>query len=144
MRKNFGLAALMAVALSASASAAAERLQYDLAFGTTNPCSGSIVSAPGTVKIAVTARNDGTYNVGFEFRGTGTDTAGGDYRVRFGGDASFAVLSSPFVFPFDGSFTGKKGAPSFDLSGLVQVFVDGAGVPTGAFIGADGFFCTAD
>jgi len=142
MRKGIGFFVLLAVALSASASAAGpEKLIYDLALGTTNPCNGSLASAPGTVKITVQARNDGTWDVKFGFRGDGTDDVGGAYRAVVDGAQTFGVLEPQLSFGFAGSFIGKQGTPTFNLSGQIDVLVDGNGVPYDAFIGADTFAC---
>jgi len=129
MKKSFGLIGLLVVALSASASAGPDKLEFDLSFISPNECDATrTVNSQDIAKVTVSLRSDSTIDVKFRYMGTGLDDLGGEYRVRAEGDATFTSLAAPQSFPYVVSFIGKGDAPSFDGFGDITI-VDVGGFP---------------
>jgi hypothetical protein len=67
-----------------------------------------------------------------QYKGAGADENGAPYKVELNARQVVSSLEAPIDIPYGGTFVSKPGAPSFDVEGIVRVYVNGSGVPTGA------------
>lgn len=143
LRSAFGLAAILAVILSTSALAATEKAKFSGGVSFYNPCNGLFVETTGQVHLEVASQPDGSYRITLQYKGAGADENGAPYKVELNGRETVASLEPPIDIAYGGTFVAKPGAPSFDVDGLVRIFVDGSGVPTGAIIQTWNLSCVA-
>ena len=76
------------------------------------------------------------------FKGEGTATNGDAYKLSFIANFNFDAVSTFYDLPFHAVYVGKGKAPNFSATGTVRVFVNGAGLPTGATITGFSSTCT--
>jgi hypothetical protein len=104
--------------------------------GVGNPCNGEGVSGPVDATAVVNRQangKNGHVNAHLSFHGTLTGTAGNTYQLSaVANGKSDDVNTGTYFIPYHAQVAGLGGAPNFTFDGIIRVFVNADGEPTGA------------
>jgi hypothetical protein len=80
-------------------------------------------------------------NIALQFKASGTDTSGNDYKTSFIANGQFEGVAAFYDVQYHAVFVGHGDAPNFAYDGIVRVFVAG-GKAVGASILSLSSTCT--
>ena len=144
LRNAFGLAAILAVILSTSALAATEKAKMAGGVNVSSPCNGQLVTTTGNLLLEVATNPDGSITVKMQYKGLGADEDGVTFKTELNArETQTGSFPGTFSIAYTGEFAGKPPAQNFSVDGMVDVYVDANGVPTGASITSLNATCLA-
>jgi hypothetical protein len=107
-------------------------------------CMEASVSLTGAIDIGVqtnTEPDQPMVSVHMNWQAQGSATNGADYRMSQSAFAKFDAVAATYDVPYHSVFIGKGKATNFTMDGIIKVYVDAAGFPTGAWIQSGSLNC---